>query len=159
MCVGGGSKHAGPTEGAGLRFWRHLEVHAAVKVLLDVLHQDQGGAGVRLQGDAQGDGLGGVLDVGAQGLLLPPLQPRAHSHRKLPGEEENKELMLPTVGAFPQPSPWRRPLRALAAKGARSLGGSSWVKGQLRAQTGHQFQIPQSATIIHHLLEATLPVR
>lgn len=65
-----------------------LEVQAAVKLVLDVLLQDNAGGGLRLQGDGQRDGFRGAMDVGAQGLLLPSSELRTHSHSENPARRK-----------------------------------------------------------------------
>lgn len=76
--------------------------------MLDVLLQDNAGGGVRLQGDGQRDGLCGAVDVGAQGLLLPPSELGAHSHSKDPArgkkakvKQANEPLVVSGTGLAP----------------------------------------------------------
>lgn len=76
-----------------------LEVQAAVKVLLDVLLQDNAGGESRLQGDGHRDGFGGAVDVGAQGLLLPSCDLRAHSHSENPAGGQRKRRLAGGVSA------------------------------------------------------------
>lgn len=60
--------------------------------MLDVLLQDNAGGGLRLQGDGQRDGLCGAVDVGAQGLLLPPSELGAHSHSEDPARGKTAKV-------------------------------------------------------------------
>lgn len=71
-----------------------LEADAAVEVLSDGLLQDHGAAGGQLQADGQSDGLGGAVDLGAEGFLFAACHLGADSHCKDPAKQRKDSARL-----------------------------------------------------------------
>lgn len=76
----------------------HLEAEAAIEVPGDVLLQEDGPAGVRLQGDGEVDGLRGPVDLSAQGLRFAPPHQGARRHQEDAAGRDGKKKESYTRG-------------------------------------------------------------